>query len=139
MTEKQLKSLRRADLLEMLLTLVKENDELREQLAVAKAELEDRAIKLEPVGSLAEAALTLNGVFESAQAACEQYLHNVLQRSQNIEEICSRMERETQEKCDLMLSKAKEEAMAYVENAKREARSSDNSDTVINVDTDNGN
>lgn len=136
MTEKQLKSLRRADLLEMLLNLVKENDELREQLAVAKSELEDRAIKLEPVGSLAEAALTLNGVFESAQAACEQYLHNIILRSQNIDEFCSRKERETQEKCDLMLAKAKEEALAYIENAKRGALASDNADTVINVDSD---
>ena len=121
MTEKQLKSLRRADLLEMLLTLVKENEELREELATARKQIDDKMLALEPVGSLAEAALTLNGVFESAQAACEQYLHNILLRSQHIEEICNRKEQATKEKCEQMLAEAKAEAEKYLEQAKQNA------------------
>ncbi len=121
MTEKQLKSLRRADLLEMLLSIVKENEELKEELATARKQIDDKMLKLEPVGSLAEAALTLNGVFESAQAACEQYLHNILLRSQHIEEICNRKEKETQEECEKLLAEAKAEAQRYLEQAKQNA------------------
>ena len=33
--------------------------------------LSDRTVKLENAGSIAEAALALNGVFEAAQAAAE--------------------------------------------------------------------
>lgn len=73
MTEKDLKRLSRKDLLEMLLELSRENEQLRKQL-------EDRTIQIEKSGSLAEAALRLNGLFEATQAACEQYTLNIRQR-----------------------------------------------------------
>ena len=73
MTSKELKRLRRTDLMEMLLELSKENVELRRQLDEANAKLADRQIQVENAGSLAEAALQLNGIFAAAQAACEQY------------------------------------------------------------------
>ena len=113
MTEKQLKRLRRADLLEMLLALVKENDELRLQLDTVQKQLDDRMLKIEPVGSLAEAALALNGVFESAQAACEQYIDNVIGRSRNIEEYCNSLEEQTRIKCEQMLEEARLKAQSY--------------------------
>ena len=86
MTTKELKRLRRSDLLEMLLELSKENQTLRRQLAEAEKKLEDRTIMIEQSGSLAEAALRLNRIFEDAQAACEQYEQNVRQRCAQMEE-----------------------------------------------------
>lgn len=47
---------------------------LRDTLA---AQRHRREIELEEAGSIAEAALRLNGVFEAAQKAADQYLHNV--------------------------------------------------------------
>ena len=41
------------------------------------AENPDRTLRLEQVGSIAEAALSLNRVFEAAQAAADQYLESV--------------------------------------------------------------
>lgn len=82
MTSKELKRLRRSDLLEMLLSLSKENDQLRQELALANAQLEDRNIRLQEAGSIAEAALKLNGVFEAAQAACDQYLQSIREKAQ---------------------------------------------------------
>lgn len=93
MTAKELKRLRRSDLLEMLLELSKENQMLRAQLAEAEKKLEDRMILIERSGSLAEAALRLNRIFEDAQAACEQYEQNVRQR-------CAQMEEETRRRCE---------------------------------------
>lgn len=95
MTAKELKRLRRSDLMEMLLELSKENQALRTQLYEAEKKLEDRMIMIADSGSLAEAALRLNRIFEDAQAACEQYEQNVWQR-------CEQMEAEARRRCEAM-------------------------------------
>ena len=69
MTDKELKRLSRTDLLNMMLNLSKENEALRRRLAEAEEKLNSREIAIEESGSLAEAALRLNGIFEAAQAA----------------------------------------------------------------------
>lgn len=77
MTDKDLKKLTRMELLELLLEQTKENEQLRRELAEAKTALENKNILIENAGSIARAALELNGVFEAAQAAADQYLQNV--------------------------------------------------------------
>lgn len=72
-----LKHLNRKQLLELLLRQTRRADELEAKLAQAQAQLEDRRISEMQAGSIAEAALALNGVFEAAQAAADQYLMNV--------------------------------------------------------------
>ncbi len=72
-----LRKLKRADLLEILVEQGRELERLRHELALAQAELEDRRIRIDNCGSIAEAALQLNGVFEAAQAAADQYLASV--------------------------------------------------------------
>lgn len=123
---KDLKRLSRSDLLEMLLDLSKENDTLRKENKQLHQQLNDRNISLENCGSLAEAALKLNGVFEAAEAACEQYLQNIQSRNadleqqyQQIEQRCREMEQEAQKQCDEMLAKARREARACLEAAKQ--------------------
>ena len=106
MTAQELKRLRRSDLLEMLLALRKENEQLREQLEQAQKQLEIRRIKVNNSESLAEAALRLNGIFEAAQAACEQYAENIKLRGQQ-------QEQETRAKCEQMLAQAKKQAEFY--------------------------
>jgi hypothetical protein len=65
----------------MLLALSKENDQLRRTNEKLQKQLDDRSIAIENCGSLAEASLTLNGVFQAAEDACRQYLLNMEQRS----------------------------------------------------------
>lgn len=77
MTEKELKRLSRADLLEMLIEQSKEVQMLRKRLDAAEAALCRREIIIGSSGSIAEASLKLNGVFEAAQAACDQYIENI--------------------------------------------------------------
>ena len=77
MTEKELKRLSRADLLEMLIDQSREMEMLRQRLEAAEAALARREIIIGSAGSIAEASLKLNGIFEAAQAACEQYIDNV--------------------------------------------------------------
>lgn len=77
MTEKELHKLKRGELLEMMLAQSREIDALRLRIADLEARLADREIRIQESGSIAEAALKLNGIFEAAQAAADQYLENV--------------------------------------------------------------
>lgn len=79
MTEKELKKLSRRELLMLLTEISLENEQLRSELA-------SRTIEIERSGSLAEAALRLNGLFEATQAACEQYTLNIKRRCQQMEQ-----------------------------------------------------
>lgn len=77
MTEKELRRLSRRELLEMLITRTIENERLTEELQQARKELSDREFIQERAGSMAEAALQLNGVFEAADRAAREYLENI--------------------------------------------------------------
>ena len=77
MTEKELRRLSRAELLELLLAQAEENEKLKKRLRKTEAALADRRIAIEQSGTLAEAALKLNGVFEAADRAARQYLENI--------------------------------------------------------------
>ncbi|GEM_PF-3483140 len=82
MTSKELKRLSRRELLEMLIEQMKENQRLRNRLEQAEAELENRELVSLRAGSMAEAAMQLNGVFEAADKAARQYLENVYRSAQ---------------------------------------------------------
>ncbi len=82
MTEKELRHLSRMDLLEMLLEQSKEVERLQKELETVKKQLEDRRIMEQEAGSIAEASLRLNKVFEAAQQAADQYLENIRYRSE---------------------------------------------------------
>ena len=77
MTEKELRRLNRRELLELLIEQGKKVNQLQAQLDEANAKLESRQILLASAGSIAEAALKLNHIFEDAQAAADQYLENI--------------------------------------------------------------
>lgn len=131
MTPKELKRLSRSDLLEMLLDLSKENEKLRKENERLRTQLSDKNIAIENCGSLAEAALQLNGIFQAAEAACAQYTENVharsaelevrcQQREMEAEARCKRMEKETREACEALLAQARDQARACLEEATKQ-------------------
>lgn len=75
--QRELKKLSRTELLEMLLDVTRENDTLRAENQSLREQLEDKRIRLSESGSIAEAALKLNGIFEAAQKAADQYVDSV--------------------------------------------------------------
>ena len=81
MTDKDLKRLRRDELLEILIAQSKKRNQMQAELDAARAALDSREILLREAGSIAEAALRINGVFEAAQAAAQQYLENIRRMS----------------------------------------------------------
>ena len=106
MTDSELKNLSRAELLELLISVTKENDALRAEVAELETKLEDRTIKIDRAGSIAEAALRLNGVFEAAEAAAGQYLASIRQH----EVVYDKMDRAAQARAAQILSEAKKKA-----------------------------
>ena len=88
MTDQELKKLHRTDLLELLIAQEKENEQLRGKVAQLEAQLTDRTLDLEKAGSIAEAALQVNGVFQTAQDAAAQYLENIRRLSDRQETLC---------------------------------------------------
>ena len=113
MTDQELKKLHRSDLLELLIAQEKENEQLRSQILQLKQRLEDRTIALEQAGSIAEASLQINGVFQAAQDAAAQYLENIRRLSGRQEEICRQMEEETRRTGQEQLSSAQQAADRY--------------------------
>lgn len=77
MKQKELRKLRRTELLELMLQMQEEIDQLRQENQELNQKLLDRRITLEQTGSIAEAALKLNKVFEAAQQAAEDYLNSI--------------------------------------------------------------
>ena len=77
MDTKDLKKLKRGDLLELLVEISEENDRLKAENADLKEKLEDKFLIMNKAGSIAEASLRLNQVFETAQAAADQYLASI--------------------------------------------------------------
>lgn len=132
MTEKELRRLSRADLLEMLIEQSAELHKVRKKCRLLEQKMESRQIAIDEAGSIAEAALRINGVFEAAQASCEQYMENIRALSERQEMICQQreqesiqkasdmltttvrhcadLEAETKEKCERMLKQARAEA-----------------------------
>lgn len=66
----------RRDLLRLLLEVQQENEALRQENEALRTAVEEKRLDLQSLGSIAEAALKLNRVFEDAQRAADQYVAN---------------------------------------------------------------
>lgn len=77
MTDKKPIRLKRQEMLEIMVAQSEEIDSLRIRVEELEAQLANRQLMMEQCGSIAEAALALNGVFEAAQKAADQYLENI--------------------------------------------------------------
>ena len=117
MTEKELHRLTRRELLEMLIAQTTENDRLKTGLEQAEAQLRDRRTAIDKAGSIAEAALALNGVFQAAEAAAQQYLENIQRISSQQDAFC----RALKEKAENEAAQIRQEAQAYSEKVHAEA------------------
>ena len=100
-----------------------ETAHLREELEQAKKSLEKREIALNEAGSIAVAALQINGVFEAAQAASQKYIENIRSLSDRQAAICAQRDVENRVEVERKLKEAEEKcaAMEYASKRKCEA------------------
>lgn len=98
MTDKELRRLKRIDLLKILIEQEKELEAAREEVKTLKEELNNRKMQLENAGNIAEAALQVNSFFEAAQKAAQQYLDNVQALSEQQEKKIMEQSKRNKEK-----------------------------------------
>lgn len=103
MDERKLKKITKRELLEILLSQAKRIEELELELEDCNEKIKSKEIKIDNVGSIAEASMQLNGIFEAAQATIDQYMANVYDK-------CKKLEDDTKEECQRL----KTEALEYV-------------------------
>ena len=108
MTDKEFKQLSRAQLIEIIYQLQLQVDKLTEQNQSLENALNDKRLRINNAGNIAEAALEINNCFRSAQDAAEQYLNEIK---------IAREETETQRQ--KILAQAHSEALAIVTNARK--------------------
>ena len=110
MTDKELSRLTRMELLELLVAQSRETEELREKLRETEEKLASRNLRVESAGSIARAALEVNGVYAGAEEAARQYLENIRRLNAETEEECAQMLQETKRRCQAMVREAEQDA-----------------------------
>lgn len=100
MTDQEVKKLKRVELLEMLIEQSEENERLKAQIAQLEGQLAERRIAMEQAGSIAEASMSLSGVFRTAQDAADRYLESVRQQNAEAEAKSAAMLRDTEARCN---------------------------------------
>lgn len=133
MNEKELRKLSRRDLLEMLIEQSEELLETKKQLQELEKKLAEREINIDKAGSIAEAALSLSGIFELAEVAGQEYLENIKKLSERQETVSARLEHRSMEiakqrileanaKCQAAEEASKAKCAEMVANAEAEAK-----------------
>ena len=113
MNDKKLRKISKKELLEILLSQAKKIEELELELEKTQKKLDSKKISIDEVGSLAEASLKLNGIFECAQETANQYLFN-------IEEKCKKIEKDTKKACEKEKNKIIKETEKVCNQKKKE-------------------
>lgn len=109
MTNKELRKLKRTELIELMLMQSRELDEQRAQRQELEKQLESRELKLNEAGSIAEAAMEINHVFASAQSAANQYLENIKALQEDLEKQRKEQDETAKRQCADMLEEAKKQ------------------------------
>ncbi len=121
MTDKELKHLSRSELIDIIYELQKQTQLAEEQARAAKAALNERELRIENAGSIAEASLQLNHVFEAAQAAADQYLASIHGANADMEKKLADSETRAQS----IVQQAEQQAAVTVREAEQKA------DTIV--------
>ena len=110
MPDRELRHMRRTELVEIILALKQSEDRLRAENAALSAQLQERQIHIENAGSIAQAALELNKVFEAAQAAADEYVASVLAANKNTDAAASALRAQAEAEAQQILAQAQTEA-----------------------------
>lgn len=75
--DKALKKRNRSELIEIIYQLKIQQEGYEAQIKTLRQQLDDRKMKIDSAGSLAEASAVINGLFEKAQATADLYLEQI--------------------------------------------------------------
>lgn len=118
MDNKELRKMNRKELLEIILAQTKRIEDLELEIKKVKGELNSKKIEIEEAGNIAEAALKLNKVFETAEIAAEQYIKAIKNKEdKDYQKMLKEYEKEKKrmlKKVESDCLKKREEADSYI-------------------------
>ena len=126
MTDKEFKRLNRSQLIEIIYQFQIKVEELTKENETLRAELEDKRLRMSEVGSIAEAALEINNVMQSAQNAAKQYLDEIKVRHAEVELECQNLKNAATAEAAAIVEQAKVEASTMIMQTRKDA------DAIIN-------
>ena len=128
MTDKELKRLNRTELLQLLMNQVRETEQLQAKVRELTEQIQKHEITCQNAGTLAEAALALNGVFQAADEAARKYVQEMADRAAKQEQELQAKAEEAKEQANKLLADAtdsaditREKAEKYLADAKAKA------------------
>ena len=115
---KELRGMKRQELLELLLEVTEENEKLKNKLQMLENQLASKEFAISKAGSIADASLQLSGIFNAAQDSADIYLFNLKKKNEKADEIL----RTAEQKAAQMKACSEQEAAELLDLAKRQAQ-----------------
>ncbi len=115
MTDKEFRKLKRSDLISIIYEYQKRQDELVEENKDLREQLDSKNLKISNAGSIAEAVVGLDLLFETAQKTADDYIEQV--KAANTE-----LERRAEERATEIIENARKEAEKILSEAKGKSR-----------------
>jgi hypothetical protein len=97
MKDNQVRKLSRKELLQIMVDQSKQIEQLKAKLREAERQQCDRVLVMNQAGTMAEAALKLNHIFEDADAACQLYIESIKAMAAKQQQMLKRLETPQQE------------------------------------------
>lgn len=85
MTDKEFRRLKRSDLIDIIYEYQKNEEKMTAEIQELKEKLEAQELKISKAGSIAEAVVGLNDLFETAQKTADQYIKKLEEANRDVE------------------------------------------------------
>ena len=122
MDKKSLRGYNREDLMDLLLKQAKKLDAVQKEVIDLKEKIDNKDIKIQNAGSIADAAISLNDIFENAQNAANQYVYNIKNLDEDsLDNFYEKILEDAHKKADDIINKANTKAENIIEQAVKEA------------------
>jgi len=122
MPDRELRHMSRTELVEIIFALKQSEDQLKAENAALTAKLEDRQLRIENAGSIAQAALELNKVFEAAQAAADDYVASVRAAIPGSDEAAETLQAQARAEAQQIVEQARTDAESLKAQARQECQ-----------------
>ena len=110
MTDKEFRKLKRGDLFAIIYEYQKKQEELVKEIDELRAQLESKNLKISKAGSIAEAVVGLDLLFETAQKTADDYVEQVRLANEEAEKKAAGIIKQAEKEAADIISKARDKA-----------------------------
>ena len=118
MVKKELKKLRRRELVDIIYQMKKNEEQLQAEISSLKEEIQDKRLRLSQAGSVADAAATISNLFADAQKTADLYLNEIACMKEDAEKECTKAIEDAKQQAQQILAEGKKQYDALNERYK---------------------